>query len=164
MSNSVPAFYECMMFSPCLTYLVWQTRYIIDVIWKSEKSFEPYWVTLLSCIQAERSDRVWGEGIFVWGPLYKLFYFVCECITGTHLVVFSLLDALCTSDRWSQLPWNHQTGSRDKFVSFILSGLIWGLWSLLPRSCYVMWTQLHIVQWLQLISFLFGVDGLSGRT
>lgn len=159
MSNSVPAFYECITFSPCLTYLVWQTRYIIEVIWKSEKYFEPSWVTLQSCIQAERSKQ-----IFVWRPLYKLFYFVCECMKDTHLVCFSLLDDLCTSDRWNQLPWTHLTGSRDKFVSFILSGLIWGLWSLLPCSCYVMWIQLHTVQWLQLISFLFGVDGLSGRT
>lgn len=47
-------------------------------------------------------------------------------------------------------------------MSFILSGLVWGLWSHLPCSCYEMWTQSHVVQLLQLISFLSSVDGLSG--
>lgn len=65
---------------------------------------------------------------------------------------------------WNHLPWNHVTGSRDKSVSSILSGLIWGLWSRLPCSCCEIWTRSHVVQVLQLISFLFSVDGLSGRT
>lgn len=76
------------------------------------------------------------------------------------LLFFSLFNTLCTSDMWNHLPWNHIPGSRDKSASFILSGLVWGLWSLLPCSCYVMWTRSHVVQWLQLISFLFSVDDL----
>lgn len=170
------------MFSPCLTYLVWWTRYVLEITWKI---WEVFWTILGDTCYAYRQKGVsmCEVGRFLSGdPCINSFilfvsvwkaestvmckYLSCWSwhILPKALLCFGLLDALCISDTWNRFPWNHVTGSKDKCVSFILSGLVWGLWSLLPRSCCVMWTRSHVVQRLQLISFLFSVDGLSGHT
>lgn len=120
------------------------------------KIWEVFWTVLRDgfAMHAGRKECMWGGGVcIVWGHLYKLLYFVCECIkvqspqccaNNWPAEVAQLTEGIacwCVSVCWMHcaqvtcadpLPWNHVTGSRVKFLSFILSALTWGLRSLLP--------------------------------
>lgn len=76
----------------------------------------------LLCIQAERSEHVWSGEILVWRPLYKLVYFVCECVKGgvhCDVQIFELLKLAhltkgfavfwsvgCTVHKWHVKPFS----------------------------------------------------------